>query len=208
MRDGSKFDRLAKGMAGGMSRRDALKAGGTGIAGVVLATLMPGEAFATKLDPCKDFCNSLATAAQRAKCKLDAAQHAGVCYRCGPGNPNPHGPICNGVCCDTGQTCTDGVCTSAACDCAGSECGFRPDESTVECGIGPDGQTPCLCATTLDGVCTCFVPICLGIVCVTSADCPPGTACTGCCAGGCAPLCGGGFVSTELTAGAGAWGRA
>lgn len=80
--------------------------------------------------------------------------------------------------------CSESTCPQS---CAGSSCGALPS-----CAGGAD----CLCFTSTEGTGACVhgsTP-CAGIrTCVTSADCPPGSACltTSCCGsfGVCGPLC-------------------
>ena len=75
---GQQFDELAKALASGQSRREALRKFIGGVAGVVLASV-PGRAAA---DECKR--------AGKA-CKKDVQCCSGVC--------------CDGVCCDVGEVC-------------------------------------------------------------------------------------------------------
>jgi hypothetical protein len=78
---GQQFDELAKALASGQSRREALRKFVGGAAGVVLASL-PGRAAADGGEDCK--------VAGKA-CKKDLQCCSGVC--------------CHGVCCDIGEVC-------------------------------------------------------------------------------------------------------
>ncbi len=72
----NKFDELAKGMAQSVTRRQALKKFGVGLAGMALACFgLPSRAMA-------------GDAAKRKRC-------AGKCAPCGPGLP----PCCKGLYC-------------------------------------------------------------------------------------------------------------
>jgi hypothetical protein len=79
---GQQFDELAKALAAGQSRREALQRFAAGVAGVVLATL-PGRAAA---DGPPDVCKPVGKT-----CKHNQECCSGQC--------------CNGRCCDVGSMC-------------------------------------------------------------------------------------------------------
>jgi len=79
------FDDLARALASGMSRRDALKRFGIAAAGT-LFFFRPGGAHAGESSDCKDFCTFVygkGTAAYH-ECWEDAKRGRGVCFQFGP----------------------------------------------------------------------------------------------------------------------------
>src|SRR5436309_3579332 len=118
----NRFDAAAKALAAGdgveatgVSRREALRKVGAGLAGALLALLGMGPAWGQHghggggggPNPCKQYCNRYSTKAERDHCLQ-------VCQAC-PSTTKLCGT--NGfslVCCTT--TCCGGVCTSLASD--------------------------------------------------------------------------------------------
>ena len=125
------FDDLARTVAGGVSRRDALRRIGGGLAGGLLVALLPGPASAEQgggnpgrgNDECAHFCNeAFPPGPQRGACKSAAARGRGPCFECGPRAPAGHPPLCGAVCCPPGQVCCGGRCgpppgPSCCCSC-------------------------------------------------------------------------------------------
>jgi hypothetical protein len=157
--------------------------------------------------------NSLLNRARNAACRADAQIYyeavalggncaygyaqRNACDCCAGDQPCcPSGQtLCNGVCCDPGETCVAGQC-QAACSACLCPCGANPPCQ----GTGPLGL-PCYCFPTTehpnggDSVPCSSDFYCSGAqACGSSADCPPGSVCTTnqCCGfSACAPVCSG-----------------
>lgn len=133
------FDDLARSLAGEQSRRAVLRRLGAGLAGAVVAALVPGRALAkkngqgTKHDPgaraCVEFCRRMFPPGEaREVCIEAAAKGEGPCYDCGPKAPPPnHRVPCRGACCRPGEQCREGVCVCPSNRDCGKLC-CRPDE--------------------------------------------------------------------------------
>ena len=151
------FDDVARGVAGGVSRRQALRRVGLGFAGLLMASLAPSQALAAKggkgnkggNSACAHFCKGLPPG-QRGKCVSAAAHGRGVCYDCGPKGDNTG--LCGSVCCGVNETCSNGVCACSTgfTDCSGTCVNLTNDSNNCgTCGIAcTSGET---CAA---GVCT------------------------------------------------------
>jgi hypothetical protein len=126
------LDDLARGAAGGPSRRSALRRLGVGLAGMAGWLLLPGRARAEDRaaderrpeshrrkgrlarivdngnDDCAHWCNSVfQSKSERGVCKRDAAHGRGACYQCGPrALSGSRGIPCNGRCV---SACRDGT---------------------------------------------------------------------------------------------------
>jgi hypothetical protein len=175
----NRFDELAKALAGGMSRRDALRRLGGGLVGAVLASLGLGKAwgqapFAGCVKFCRDTCGiSPGNGGAFSQC-------VSSCENCW----NTAGTICacpvpgtkKVVCCHSPEVCLNGLCgnvqgCSSATDCPN----FLP------CGGGGD----CTCVADIHGA-----PVCvhgLSPFCAPCSDCPPGSVCVvvpNCCSPG------------------------
>jgi hypothetical protein len=105
---GEHFDELAKALATGRSRRQALRTFAVGVAGAALASLVPGRAAdATTTNAgaaCAKFCNTAFAAFPGAavECITDAVKGKGRCFECGPKASNKNKTPCGGVCCPNG----------------------------------------------------------------------------------------------------------
>jgi hypothetical protein len=112
----SSFDRFTKMIAGDVSRRDALRHMGGGVAATMVALF--GLADRSSADgksggngACARFCNdTLPPGPARGRCISDAAHGQGLCYQCGPAAPAGHGDVCRAgtaaaVCCLPGAAC-------------------------------------------------------------------------------------------------------
>jgi hypothetical protein len=151
----SRFDTLAKLLASGMSRREALRQLSGTAAGVVLAALgigcrdddVVGPVRPTGMEgpllqrgggggqsACAQFCKNLPPGRARGECVSAAAHGAGLCVECG-GDFNR---VCTGVpsgrmfCCDPGRCCP----TADSCCPPGEVCGPTGCEAQVACHRG------------------------------------------------------------------------
>jgi hypothetical protein len=107
---GELFDELAKALASGRSRRQALRSFAAGVAGAALASLVPGrsaEAATNASAACAKFCNTAFAAfpSTAAFCLTQSVVGKGPCFECGPkasssSNKIPCGPVCcpSGAC--------------------------------------------------------------------------------------------------------------
>ena len=146
------FDTLAQDLAGGLSRREALRRVGVGLAAGLLSAL-----------------------------GLESAEAATTC---------PSGRVlCNGYCCQAGQTCCNGACCSGpccggkVCIAAGKSCCFSPSGQVMACttstqqccpsGLCCDNNREC-CGTTSGGCCPPTYFCCGGDA---NHCCPPGQFC-------------------------------
>src|SRR4029079_3993910 len=93
----SQFDELAKNLAGGMSRREALRRFVFGLLGALMAAFglgafAPPEARAQNSN-CTYFCQAVYPndPARQASC----AASGGLCSQCGPAAPPPRRGLCN-----------------------------------------------------------------------------------------------------------------
>jgi hypothetical protein len=181
----NRFDELAKDLAGGMSRREALRRFGGALAGALLASLSVRKAWGGDHSACIEVCK----------------QHTGVhgcgnaCLKCDD-DPNR---ICysdtSAVCCSTGSSCVSGncvagpVCPSGETDCSGICVDTSTDTSNCgTCGITCAGTMPACCS----GICrdlsndtgncgTCGNTCNAGEVCSNGACTCPGMVCAGTC---------------------------
>ena len=90
------FDDLAKALASGMSRREALKRFGIAAAGTLLFFRHPGGAHAGESSDCKTFCEFIygkGTDAYHA-CWEDAKHGKGTCFEFGPKSKACRGASC------------------------------------------------------------------------------------------------------------------
>lgn len=163
------FDELAKDLARGVSRREALRRLGGGMAGAMLASLGVGRAWGQGNSDCAHFCDSVyPPGRQRGECKSDAAHGQGICQQCGPAAPPGHGPLCgtfgNPVCCDSGQLCVNGLCNNVC----------------TPGAFGCNGGSDCFCnGMTIEGFPFCHrLQSCEGLqTCTPTLQCPVGYAC-------------------------------
>ena len=163
----TRFDEFTKALATSTTRRSALHRIGGIFAGVSLAGLFPGLAFANN-SACAHFCASVfgADTPAASQCTSDAAHGKGLCYSCG--SSTPASSICctrnssgfcasysGAACCTSGQTCQNGTCQSCVSQCDDFCDATQPCCPGLECCvIGFQGQGYC-CS-----------------VCIPSAFCP------------------------------------
>jgi len=172
------MDELAKALASGISRRDALRLISGSLVGVVLSAMGIEQASAAKgrNSDCVEFCKQIyPPGAARGQCISEAAQGRGPCYDCGGSiyrmcSPDPY-DLSRGVCCAPGQACRNGMCTPvqagiAICFPAGRTC----SSGEVCCADGCCGPI----RECVDGRCVCPANI------ETCGDgcCPAGYICT------------------------------
>src|SRR5262249_21147849 len=132
----SRFDEFAKALAGGISRREALRRIGGAGAGAMLASLGLAKAWGQGNSQCAQVCGAMYPPGPlRGQCTRDAALGRGICYECGPAAPpSAQALFCQmvagPVCCNSGQGCSNGQCVAVT-DCfAEVPC---PGSSTVGC---------------------------------------------------------------------------
>jgi hypothetical protein len=186
--DGSRFDRLARSLAGTPSRRGVLAGllglgAGLAVSGSAGATCPPGQVQGSR---------------GRCLCKQTGRPPAGgVC-------PCPAGQCDFGAGCVPSQCCVDADCPATQACLPGGTCGCAPDR--VPLGNGACAY-PCTdfgdpspeCAAACGGAGTCFAGLGDGPWCFSSFDltgtcdggaaCPPGSACIGGIVSECFPLC-------------------
>jgi hypothetical protein len=105
---GEHFDELARALASGRSRRQALRSFAAGVAGAALASLMPGrsaEASTNASAACARFCNTAFAAIPGAAvfCITQSVIGKGACFECGPKAKNKDLIPCGGFCCASGS---------------------------------------------------------------------------------------------------------
>ena len=141
------FDALAKSLAATVSRREAIRRLGGGLAGAVLASLGSGRAWSAPApnSHCEDFC--------RSKCGIHpgGGNAFGKCVssceacvnRTGGQLPClcPASPGGDVVCCTGGQTCCSGICKDTSTD--SNNCGA--------CGHACTGYRVVCCSGTCSG---------------------------------------------------------
>jgi hypothetical protein len=186
------FDQLAREVAEGLSRREAMRRLGFGLAGMLLASFGRQPVWGQGNSDCAQFCDAVfPPGSDRGLCKSDAAQGAGICFQCGPGAPAGHADFCNvpGVgptCCPpTAPSCCNGRCVSLGTNV--NNCG--------QCGLAcPSGQACCngACINTQTDVNHCGG---CGQSCPAGQSCVGGTC--GCPAG--QTLCGSACVDTRTS---------
>lgn len=209
----TRFDDFTKTLATSTTRRAALRRIGGIFAGISLAGVFPGLAFA-KNSACAQFCASVfgADTAAAKQCTADAAHQKGLCYTCGPAAPAGHPALCDQVCCTSGQTCQNGTCVTP-CAANGGTCSVDTDccsgncSNGICCGSGKVGLSNGTCATPCTSMCCqgceqdtsgatyCRGDACNNTSCYTDSDCPIGQFCSSTCAqippfaGSCTPAC-------------------
>jgi hypothetical protein len=175
------FDALARELAQGLSRREALRRVCGGFAGAILASLGAGRAWGAP-NPCASYCNSLRHPAQRKNCN-------NACKQCGDNVQN----VCPALdsdkvaCCNQGTGCCSGACTPLGtaqnCRGCGDTCpgvtvcvsamaGCQCPSGTALCG------TTCCANTCCNGACCNAGEACLNGACTAASTCS-GDACTG-----------------------------
>ncbi len=154
--DATGFDALARRLAGGATRRGALRRLAAGVLAAALASAGPREAAAARCPRGKKRCRGACIPQSRCCSSRD----------CAPGE------LCAKGRCVTGQ----GTCATGANACANAGNPFCQDAS---------GETTCVCHGRLEGGTRCgvFSDASLCDQCETDADCiglgfPPGSSCT------------------------------
>lgn len=180
-------------MAGGMSRREALRAVGGGLFGAVLASLgLKAWGAPPPNSQCGNYCRDTCGVSPGggdafrtcvSSCRTCLSTAGTVCA-CPAG-----GSSTSVVCCHSPDVCARGTCVTPCCDTVGYTCGG----GYTRCNPNPSGVL-CLCFQSTAGVsqcggnrgCTFNRP------CTTSEDCPAGEFCStnSCCTGNvCRPSC-------------------
>jgi hypothetical protein len=172
---GAWIDEVAREVASGVSRRQALLRIGGGLLGLAATTLVHGEALAKKdksngngngNSACAHFCQGLSSKV-RGKCTSDAAHGRGLCYQCGPAQPaGTNGILCGTTCyippANATAICTSGTpsftCNTNYSACNGG-CVLTSSFQTDAQNCGTCGNV-CGTGTTCNaGVCTTTTPI-------------------------------------------------
>jgi hypothetical protein len=179
-----RFDELAKSLAEGVPRREALRRLGGGLLTAMLASLGLENAWGQgggggSFTKCSTYCNTLPRP-QRSNCNS-------ACRQCGGNTSNlcPSKDSDKVTCCSQGQVCCGGVCCSSA-NCVGQVCALCPQGQAL-CGATccPLTQVCCngVCCgpgqTCISGMCQ-AQPTCLADGSQCNTNTPP------CCSGNCA----------------------
>jgi hypothetical protein len=222
---GSRFDELAKAMAEGMSRRDALRVVGGGIAAALMGSLGIGRAWSAPGDGKGQGCGLLCTqagavpgTAAHSRCSeaCEACRTTGGTANIGTGGsvsctcPSPRFACPSNtsptVCCANASSCVAGTCAASTCPstdaftCPGGVAG-----AAHTCGTGGS----CYCYRSAEGAALCGQPVFCSactVVCTTSQECvsrygagafcvPAGSICCGSVA-----VCGGNGTATGTCA--------
>lgn len=151
------FDDVSKTVAGGLSRRAALRRIGATLAGALLASVAGQRAAAREGDngnsACAHFCQELPPGKARGRCVSEAAQGdpAGFCARCAANVGRICGDVRRRVCCDPTQ---GEVCCPTQARCLSCTRPRIPDAANCTCGC-PLGSRECgeNCCTALQECC-------------------------------------------------------
>jgi hypothetical protein len=191
----NRFDELAKSLASGVSRREALRQLGGGLAGALLASFGLAKGAEAAVNSCAAACaqyHGAAHAQCMQVCKSCPSPQfvTGGPFTCGPSTPficcqgQPCcGPNGNSIsCCTSGEACANGICVSTALTCSNGE--LCPNPSAPCNTLNPE----CACFITTEGASVCAYGDgnpCAFPTCTSSLDCAPGTVCVaaGCCPG-------------------------
>jgi hypothetical protein len=203
-----RFDELAKALAEGVSRREALRRLGGGLAGALLASLGVGKSWSQSAGfSCNDFCSkqgltgsALGTCLQQ--CRACVSEGGTVCSASSSGSvtccaqPNP--ACCGTGCCTSPKACCGGKCCPGDSCLPGDIC--CPPESVCAgaiccsprapiCCPGGSGVSPSCVPNDVNNCGTCGNPCrgteicCPGSSPAASACCPTERCCPGwgCC---------------------------
>jgi hypothetical protein len=180
----NRFDQLAKDLARGVTRREALRRLCGGLATATLASLGMGKAWSQSgtITTCATFCASIFPPGRdRVKCVSDASKGQGICFECGPAAPiEQQGRFCQTssgpVCCASGEVCRGSFCVPNLSACS------NPGTCTSPLLCFDQNGIQCQCTNTVD-----LGPFCLRLPagttcsqlvdCNTSKDCPDLNAC-------------------------------
>jgi hypothetical protein len=129
---GFAFDDLARALAEGVPRREALRRIGGALAAAMLASLGSRFAWGQSLD-CVGFCNQLPSA-EASQCLQDALNGGGLCEACQADSTR----LCqtatgNHVCCATSNACCNSACCQPGMSAAIS--GFRTAGSYLPAAV-------------------------------------------------------------------------
>jgi hypothetical protein len=165
------FDEMAKALAGGLSRRQALRKVGGSLAGALLASMGLGKAWGATAKNCADYCKN----------------HVGI----SPGNGNAYGqcvsncsncllggghPCGASGCCTGGDMCNQHMVCVSPCDPVGDFCSEDSDCCSGGCCRASDGSADSTCADLSSDPANCGA---------CGNACRPGTVCaSGMCYGG------------------------
>jgi hypothetical protein len=174
----NRFDELTKALAGGVSRREALRRLGGGLAGVLLASMGLGKAWSQSGSvDCGSYCRARFAPGRVA---LRTCVHS--CEDCQAGGGIVCGASSAGggavTCCSggTASTCCSGACVNTASD--PNNCG----------GCAGAGGSVCSSSQScVSGSCCPADRICNGTCCASGQVCQGGQ-CVGCCPGDSGPF--------------------
>ncbi|HEU0115801.1 MAG TPA: hypothetical protein VFQ80_14040 [Thermomicrobiales bacterium] len=177
--DRDNFDRLARALASGASRRTLIRVGivsgfglvsAGGIAGVDAKRRGHkgngkghgngngngnGHGHKGGNSACAHFCHAVFSGSAAGHCTADAAHGTGLCFQCGPSAPDG-GVDPSTLQCGSGEEIDTTTCTcvsTTTCSAGGDACG---PTSGRECGTDQSG-TACFCASDADDMGACFL---------------------------------------------------
>jgi len=158
-----RFDELAKALAEGMPRREALRRLGGGLASLLLASLDVERSWGQGSSDVAHFCNKLPPGPQRGECVREGIRGAGLFEAC-EGNPNR---LC------LSRFSHAAFCCPPAHGCLGGECSphiFCNEHTGEICGAGEQcckGGTPIVdfCVPSDFHCCPITVPVNRAVAC-------------------------------------------
>jgi hypothetical protein len=157
------FDEMAKALAEGLTRRQALRKVGGGLAGALLASLGLGKAWGQADDSCPDYCRRLGL----------TPGHGNAFGKCVSNCARCKGTLCGADACCTGAlVCavfgTHGVC---------GECGRISCNDPIACAEPTCSGGGCVCGTSAEGEDVCVQTGGICTACMSDDDCSEGRVC-------------------------------
>jgi hypothetical protein len=171
--DRDTFDRLARALGSGTSRRSLIQAAiASGFGGLAVGGIREVEArrrghkghgkgngnghgHKGGNSACAHFCHEVFSGSAAGHCTSDAAHGTGLCFECGPSAPDG-GVDPSTLQCGAGEEIDTTTCTcvsTTTCSAGGDACGPTTGRG---CGTDQSG-TACFCASAADSVGDCFL---------------------------------------------------